>query len=178
MVRRRFPELASPHRRTPGKQATPARGCRVELISSDVRLAARVLLKSPGFTAVAVLSLALGIGANTTIFSLLNALLLQPLPGQDPACLATVSTSDYSGPLRSASCYRRMPRPTRSAEHPDQLQGLRLRDGADLVRRIWLSGGAHCMRFRSIHRCSRCSAAGSKSTGCPTARRPRRVMVP
>ena len=77
----------------------------MEQLCSDVRLAARVLVKSPGFTGVAVLSLALGIGANTTIFSLLNALLLRPLPGRDPARLATVYTSDYSGPLYSASSY-------------------------------------------------------------------------
>jgi predicted permease len=77
----------------------------VEQLWSDVRLAARVLVKSPGFTCVAVLSLALGIGANTTIFSLLNALLLRPLPGRDPGRLATVYTSDYSGPLYGASSY-------------------------------------------------------------------------
>jgi len=54
---------------------------------------------------VAVVSLALGIGANTTIFSLLNALLLRPLPGRDPARLATVYTSDHSGPLYGGSSY-------------------------------------------------------------------------
>jgi len=56
----------------------------VETCWQDLRFAARMLRKSPGFTAVAVLTLALGIGANTAIFTLLHASLWTPLPVRDP----------------------------------------------------------------------------------------------
>ena len=60
----------------------------------DVRFALRVLMKNPTFSAIAILSLALGIGANTTIFTVVNAILLHPLPVKDISRLAQVDTID------------------------------------------------------------------------------------
>src|SRR6266852_3544920 len=85
----------------------------METLIKDIRYAVRVLWKNPGFTTVAVLALALGIGANSTIFSLANSVFLRPLPVSHPNRLVwlfndrerPVSYPDYLDYRRQADMF-------------------------------------------------------------------------
>ncbi|HKX28984.1 MAG TPA: ABC transporter permease [Blastocatellia bacterium] len=69
----------------------------MQTLWQDLRYGARMLLKKPGFAAMAATSLALGIGINSIIFSLIDALLLRPLPVVNPGELVALATSDHHG---------------------------------------------------------------------------------
>ncbi len=118
------------------------------MLLQDLRYGARMLLKSPGFTSIAVITLALGIGANTAVFSLVNSILLRQLPFREPAQLVWVSSRrtapgkysftlpdfiDYRDQNRSLSgiaAYTPWSANLTDQGEPEQLQGLRVSDNA------------------------------------------------
>src|SRR5499426_2272478 len=121
---------------------------RTNMIASlwqDLRYGARMLFKNPGFTLIAVFTLALGIGANTAIFSVVNAVLLRPLPYKEPDRLIAVrslntqngetfgvSPSDYLDWRQQTQAFEQVALYTfggfsfKSTDHPEQVPGGRV----------------------------------------------------
>lgn len=89
------------------RQGPPrSRGAPFEVIRQDLRTALRSLGRAPGYGLVAMLTLALGIGANTALFSVVNALLLRPQPHvADPGSVVAIYTSNASGPSYGMSSW-------------------------------------------------------------------------
>lgn len=78
---------------------------RVEMLTQDLRYGWRLLLRTPGFTAVAIVTLGIGIGANLTVFSLVNAVLLRPLASYEPDRVVRVVASTGAGAAVSRFSY-------------------------------------------------------------------------
>jgi len=120
------------------------RGVRwIEQLMRDGQYGLRFLRRSPGFTVAAVLSLALGIGANTAIFSIIDRLMLKPLPISDPQRLAQIfATGDrvnFTNPIWEQ--YRARPELAESlAAYASADFNMADRGRTDLVKGMWVSG--------------------------------------
>jgi predicted permease len=122
----------------------------METLLQDLRYAVRTLLRTPGWTSMAILTLALGTGANTAVFGFIDALLFRPAPGvQAPGRLMTVFTSDYSSGLYGDTSYpdfvsiaEGIPAFEKvAAEDNDLVAPIRVGDDVERVRVASVSGG-------------------------------------
>jgi predicted permease len=108
---------------------------------NDLRYAIRQLLKNPGFTAVAVLTLALGIGANTTIFTLVDSLILRSLPVRNPTRLVRLEGGSWTNPIWEQIRARQDTFLAGAAATSNTQFDLAHGGEADFAEGLWVSGG-------------------------------------
>jgi predicted permease len=119
-----------------------ARGTRLlDELGQDLRYGYRVLRKSPAFTLVAVLSLALGIGANTAIFTLVDSLVLRSLPVREPARLVRLEGGSWTNPIWEQIRERQQEVFESAAAFSDTRFDLASGGEADFVQGLFVSGG-------------------------------------
>ena len=100
---RQFGDLGSTRRYCRNQDERKEAGMRwnllIDELAQDLRNGLRQFARNPGVTAIAVVTLALGIGANTALFSIFNSLILRPLPVRDPGSLALLANGSWSYPI-------------------------------------------------------------------------------
>src|SRR5262245_12730536 len=111
-------------------------------LMQDLRYGIRTLARTPGFSLIAIAVLAIGIGANVTVFSLANALFLRPLPAGDPSSLVRVYSSRSSNTRYRSYRELRDRNSTLAALAAFQLQSFGLRVDGDTVDGGTVDGGS------------------------------------